>query len=464
MPAAAPPETAPRLERSLGLLQAVALNVSNMVGIGPFITIPLFIAAMNGPHAIVAWVVAAVLVICDGLVWSELGAAFPASGGSYQFLREAYARTPLGRLLPFLFIWQFLVTGTLEIASGYVGAIQYLEYLFPDLPGWLQGIGVANARPWLCALAALVVTVLLSRRTRIVGWLGVVLFAGALMTVLIVIASGARHFDASRLTFPAEAWTFTPAWFVGLAGSMRIAIYDYLGYYNICHLGDEVHTPDKTIPRAVLLSVLLVAAIYLTMNVSIIAVIPWQEAMQSQNIAAVFMERLYGRPVAAAFTWLILWTAGACLFAITLGYSRIPYAAARGGDFFPVFSRLHPVQGYPYVALWLIGGLSAAFCFLSLELIVNSAVTVRIAVQFLAQIIGLHLLRKTRPDVRLPCRMWLYPLPSLVAFTGWLFILLMPDSSYGRQPILVAAAVYVSGGVAYFAWRRWGAAAPVVRG
>lgn len=446
-------DESPRMERSLGLLQSVALNVSNMVGIGPFITIPFFIAAMNGPHAMIAWVIAAVLVLCDGLVWAELGAAFPGSGGTYHYLREAYRETRWGRVLPFLFIWQFLVTGTLEIASGYLGSMMYAKYIFPDMNHWLSAIGIENAIPWICAIAAVAVTFLLSQRTRTIGWLGVVFFTGTLITVLWVIVAGLRHFDSKLLAFPEDAFTINAAWFVGLAGAMRIAIYDYLGYYNICHLGDEVKTPEKTIPRAILISVGIIAAIYLTMNVSIIAVVPWQEAMKSSNVAALFMERLYGRPTAVVFTWLVLWTAAACMFAITLGYSRIPYAAARGGDFFAAFGRLHPVHGYPYLALWTIGGLSAAFCFFSLDFVVNSAVTVRILVQFIGQIVGLQVLRKTRPGVPLPFRMWLYPLPSLIALVGWVFVLSMPEPTFGWWPLLLTAAVYLSGLAAYAVFR-----------
>jgi amino acid transporter len=287
----------------------------------------------------------------------------------------------------------------------------------------------------------------------VVGWLGVVLCAGTMVTVLIVIAAGLTHLDASLLEFPRGQIHFDVAFAVGLAGAMRIAIYDYLGYYNICHLGDEVHEPGRTIPRAVMVSVITVAAIYLTMNISIIAVIPWQEAMESTNIAAQFMERIYNRHVAVMLTGLVLWTAAACLFAITLGYSRIPFAAARAGDFFPIFARLHPRDKYPQISLLAIGALTAVFCFFPLALVIESAVTVRIAVQFIGQIAGLHLLRKTRPDVRLPFRMWLYPLPSLVAVAGWLFVLSTPHSTFGWLPLGVALAVNGSGCLAFLAWK-----------
>ena len=191
----------------------------------------------------------------------------------------------------------------------------------------------------LAAVCALAVALLLCRRTASLGKLALILCCGTVLTVLIVIVSGLTHFDSSKLTMPAGAWTMDRAWFGGLAAAMTIAIYDYLGYYNICHMGDEVREPAKTIPRAVLISIAIVATVYLTMNISIIAVVPWEEAMKSENIAALFMERLFGPEVARGFSWLIIWTALAGLFAMSAGYSRIPYAAAKGGDFFPVFGK-----------------------------------------------------------------------------------------------------------------------------
>lgn len=438
------------LDRGLGLLQAAALNIANMVGIGPFITIPLFIASMNGPHAMIGWLIAAVLVLCDGLVWSELGAALPGSGGTYHFLREIFRPYRWGRLLPFLFIWQFLISGTLEMASGYIGSVDYLKYAIPGLQPAFERWGV----PWgwnaVAAVGCVTVVWLLSRRIQVVGWLGVALTAGTIVTVLIVILAGLTHFNGELLRVPPDAFRLnTLAFWIGLGGAMRIAVYDFMGYYNICHLGDEVRLPGKTIPRAVIISVLLIGAAYFAMNLSVIAVVPWQEAMKSENVAALFMERLFGRPIAVAFTGLIVWTSLACMFAITLGYSRIPYAAAREGDFFRVFARLHPRDHYPWVSLLAVGGLTAVFCFFPLQQVIEAAVTVRILVQFVGQIVALHVLRTTRPDVPLPFRMWLYPIPSCVALAGWIFLW----ASSGSTLVLSGLGVIGSGCVVYVAWR-----------
>ena len=436
-----------KLVRGLGLPQSIALNIANMVGIGPFITIPGFLAAMHGPQALIAWVIAAILVICDGLVWSELGAALPGSGGTYHFLREIFGKrsTGWGRILPFLFVWQFLVSGTMEIASGYIGAVPYLQYVWPELSSSLEKWHIPGGTSTLAAACCLVVTWLLSRRIEVVGWVGIVLCTGTLITVATVIVSGLMNFNASLITFPPDAFHVDGKWVNGLGAAMLIAIYDYLGYYNICHLGEEVRDHGRTIPRAVITSVIVVAAIYLTMNLSIIAVVPWQEAMKSEQIAALFMETLYGRQIAVIFTILVLWTVLACMFSITLGYSRIPYAAAMNGDFLAIFARVHPTKRYPAVSLWTLGILTAVFCYLPLQTVIETAVTVRILVQFVAQIIGLHILRTTRPDIVMPFRMWLYPIPSLIALVGWLFVL-----GTRVELLWAVAAVIVSGIVVYF--------------
>jgi amino acid transporter len=318
-----------------------------------------------------------------------------------------------------------MVSGAMEMASGYIGALSYLEYAVPSLSDRLSG--VPGGTRWIAVLAVVTITLLLCRRIQSIGWIAVLMTAGTLITVALVIASGWWHMDWSKISFPKGAFRLDTTFASGLGAAMLIAIYDYLGYYNVCHLGDEVREPAKTIPWAVMGSVIIIAMIYLTMNICIIGVVPWEQAMESKNIAADFMETLYGRPWAVAFTWLILWTALACMFSITLGYSRIPYAAARQGDFYRVFGTLHGTGKYPWVSLLALCGLTSAFCFLNLTTVISAAVCVRIVVQFLGQIAALHLVRKTRPDIELPFRMWCYPVPSLIAAAGWIFVLVTGD-------------------------------------
>jgi amino acid transporter len=448
----------PHLERGLNTLHATSLNVANMLGAGPFITIPLFIGAMGGPQAMIGWVLAMAIVMCDGLIWAELGAAFPGSGGTYHYFREIFKGSEWGRLLPFLFIWQFLVSGTLEMASGYIAASNFAVSLLPsDSAGASGGAGWWGKLPANELIAALMVAgvfVVSCQRIRSLGWLSTVLTAGVLAAVGTVIVLGARNFDASLITFPEGAFTVDNRFLTGLGAAMAIAVYDYLGYYNICHLGEEVRRPEKTIPRAVLLSIVIVASIYMSMNLAFMGVVPWQETLVKDslahtNIAAAFMTRLYGTDAARAFTVLIIWTCLAGLFAMTLGYSRILYAAARNGDFFRPFAALHATRGYPWAALALLSGLTAFFCFFSLEVVVAGAVTVRIVIQFIGQIFAVHAVRR-QGGRTLPFRMWLYPLPSLIALCGWVFLL-----ATSEQRLLSLMLVVYGSGLAVYLVRDW---------
>lgn len=419
----------PRLHRGLNTLHATSLNVANMLGAGPFITIPVLMGAMSGPQGMLGWIVAMVIVMCDGLIWAELGAAFPGSGGTYHYLREVFKGSEWGRFLPFLFIWQFLVSGTLEVASGYIAASEFVLTLWPSYGETARQWGLSEQAVVGIPASLMVVVIFLTlcQRIRWLGWLSTILVAGVLVAVGTVIVLGARNFDPSLLVFPEGAFRLDRKFLMGLGAAMGVAVYDYLGYYNICHLGDEVRQPEKTIPRAVLISIVIVALIYMLMNLALIGVVPWQEMLQegtiaNKNVAAAFMTKLYGERAAVAFTGLIIWTCLAGLFAMTLGYSRILYAAAKNGDFFGLFAALHPTGGYPWAALALLSGLTAFFCFFPLAVVIQGAVTVRILVQFVGQIFALHVVRRqgTHP---LPFRAWLYPLPSLVALVGWVFLL-----------------------------------------
>src|SRR5438552_8967536 len=121
----------PTLVRHFGWLQATALNVTMIVGAGVFVTIPLMLTKLPGPWALLGWLVAGLLILVDGLIWSELAAAIPGSGGSYLYLLECYGKERWGRLMAFLFIWQFLISGPLEIASGLIAMDQFSRALSP---------------------------------------------------------------------------------------------------------------------------------------------------------------------------------------------------------------------------------------------------------------------------------------------------------------------------------------------
>lgn len=444
--ATAPP-TSHGLIRRFGLLQATALNMSNMIGIGPFITIPLLMTALGGPQALLGWIVALVIVVADGLIWSELGAAMPGSGGTYRYLREGFGRERGGRLMAFLFIWQFILSGPLEIASGYIGFANYSRYFWPSLTR-VEAIGIAT-------LVGVVNIALLYRRIESVGKLTVSLWTGTLVTSAAVIISGMLYFDASvAFDFPPNAFNFSLGFLIGLGAAARVGVYDYLGYYNICYIGDEVRDPGRVIPRSIIISVMAVALIYISINLSIIGVVPWREFVpasanpQSDFIVSVFMERLYGTSIASVFTLLVLWTAFGSVFALLLGYSRIPYAAALDGTFFPIFGRLHHVHHFPHIALLTIGILAIIGSTLTLGLVIDALVTMRILVQFMGQIVALVLLRRQQPDMPRPFRVWLYPIPLVLAMVGWLFIFATTDPFV----ILFGLLLLLLGGVVFGIW------------
>lgn len=440
-------DNAPHLVRHFGTLQATALNMSNMIGIGPFLTIPLLMSALGGPQSMLGWLFAVLIVVADGMIWSELGAAMPGSGGSYVYLREGFGRETFGRLMAFLFIWQFIISGPFEIASGYIGFAQYLGYIWQGVPQW--GVVIA---------VGLLNIALLYRQITNIGRITVSLWIGTLLTTGAVILTGALHFDPKlAFDFPPDAFKFSTGFLLGLGLASRIGVYDYLGYYDICYIGDEVKNPGRTIPRSVIISVIVVAAIYVAINLSIIGIVPWQDFVPadvkkplSDFVVSVMMERVYGSKVATVLTLMILWTAFGSCFALLLGYSRIPFAAARDGYFFQVFSRLHPKDNFPYVSLIVIGLIAIVCSFFSLGIVIDVLIATRILVQFIGQIVAVALLRKNAPNLHRPYRIWLYPLPSLIAFAGWLFIF----ATLPQQVILFSLVALGVGAVSFLLWSK----------
>lgn len=458
-------ESDTKLLRGVGVTGATALNMIDMIGVGPFITMPLIIAAMGGPQAMIGWIVGALLVICDGLVWAELGASMPKSGGPYNYLKEIYGERKLGRLISFLFIWQLTFSAPLSIASGCLGLALYATYIFPGLGVAIYSKDAVVALPVLGELAAgvsvsygTVVAIatcalcvfLLYRKITVIERLSKFLWIGVMVTIAWVIFAGLTNFNPSlAFDFPPDAFILKPEFFLGLGSALLIAVYDYWGYYNVNFFAGEVKDPEKTIPKAIIYSILLVAAIYVVMNISILGVIPWRDFGETSGsdarrfVISVFMERLYGTTAGVAATLLIMWTAFSSVFSLLLGYSRVPYAAALDGNYFSMFAKVHEKHRFPYVSLLAMGGIAALFCFFRLTDVIAALVVIRIIVQFLAQIIGLLILRKKKPDMPRPFRMWLYPIPAVIAVAGFLYVLFMRSNF--QKEIKYAAVLIVAG-------------------
>ena len=419
----------PHLERRLGLFQATAINMIDMVGIGPFVVLPLVIQLMYGPWFIYAWIAGALLSLVDSLIWSELGAALPNAGGSFYFLRTAYGEKSWGKLMSFLYTWQTMIQAPLVIASGAIGFSYYAGYLFElnDITSRMVSGGVV-----------ILLTALLYRNISTIGKMSTLLWVGVVGTILWIIWGGLQN---GHLFEPIKAMNYglqvNALFGVALGAASVKTIYSYLGYYNVCHLGSEIKDPTKIIPRSMLLSVIGIAILYLLMNMSMVSVIPWQEASESKFIVSLFLEKLYGTTAATIGTVLILWIAFASLFAVMLGYSRVPYAAAKEGEFFEVFSKLHPTKHFPHVAL--IGlGITAFFFSLLFKLteVITAILAMRILVQFIGQAIGLMMMRKNK-TIEFPFKMPLYPLPVIIAIIMWLAIFISTGLTFMYSGLIV---------------------------
>jgi fructoselysine transporter len=402
----------PGLVRGLGLKEAVALNMIDMIGIGPFVVSPLVIRAMGGPQALLAWAAGAMLALLDGFVWSELGAALPRAGGSYVFLREAYGPQKWGRLMSFLFVWQTLIQAPLVIASGAIGFSQYATYLHPF---------TAYQQKAISGAVVLLLIVLLYRPISTIGKISVLLWIGVIGTMLWLIGGGITHFNpALAFSFPPGAFHLSHLFFAGLGAAMVSTTYTYWGYYNICHLGGELREPEINIPRGIFISIVGIAVLYLAMQTSILGVVPWQKAQNSPFLVSTFVETISGPLTARIATMLVLWIAFASIFAALLGYSRVPYAAALDGSFFSIFSRVHPQKKFPHISLLFLGAVAFFSSLLfRLSTVIAAILATRLLVQFIGQAIGLILLHRRWPPERFPFKMWLYPLPAVLTMCGW---------------------------------------------
>jgi fructoselysine transporter len=409
-----------KLQRNLGLFHSTVLNMIDMIGIGPFVTLPIVIGLIGGQF-LYAWIAGALLSLVDAMIWSELGAAYPMAGGSYNFLKEAYGKDRLGLMMSFLYVWQTIIQAPLVAASAAIGFAQYLGYLV-DLNSWQQK-AVSGA-------VIIFVTFLLYRKIDGVGKIGVLLWSGVLLTMGWIIFGGIAH---GNFLQPLKDINTDFSWgqlFSFVFGQACVkTIYSYLGYYNVCHLGGEIKNPEKNIPRSMFISIIGIGVLYMAMNMSVSSVIPLKEIQAWQNsgtnafVVSTFIERLYGNTAANIATVMILWVALASLFAVMLGYSRIPYAAAVDGAFFKIFAKLHPVKNFPYVSLLFLAAFAFVFSMVfKMKHVIDAILAMRILLQFIGQAIGVMLLRKKNGSSKLPYKMPFYPLPILLAISMWLFI------------------------------------------
>jgi amino acid transporter len=442
------------MQRAIGLRGAVAINVITMIGIGPLITIPLVLAALGGPLALTAWIAGALLALCDGLVWAELSSRLPGSGGTYVYLRAAFGEHSLGRAFAFLFNWQYLLFAPCVLASGYIGMVNYSAYLAPI---FAQS---AFARDALAVGIGLLTIALLYRKTSDVAALGRFLGIAAALTLLIVSAAAFSHGHVAQPFRLDRPFQFGTAFLAGFATAFYIAIYDYTGYATAALLGDEFERPNRTIPLSILLSVLVVATLYVLLQVGVLSAVPWRSLLdahgtptaESQYVGSTIVQSAWGHPAAVVVTILVLVTAFASLYGNLLGASRVPYAAARDGAFVPAFGKLHPKGDFPYVALLAVGGLSMVASFFTLDQVIAFLTAGIVLIQGIAQIVALALLRARDPAA--PFRMPLYPLPALLALAGWILAFVYT----GPTAIALGVGWLLAGGIVFLVvarFERW---------
>ncbi len=413
----------PPLVRGVGLRGAVALNVISMIGIGPLITIPLVLGALHGPLSLVGWVVGAGLALCDGLVWAELGSLYPGSGGTYGYLLEIFGRERFGRLLAFLFVWQTLFVAPLNQATGYIGFANYAGYLFP-------GLAVS---PWAIKTLAigvgLITVVALYRGIATIARVGVVMALAAVVTLLCVIVASYAHYSPVLAFARPPGDSFATGLGAGFGQALIIAMYDYLGYNQSSCIGAEVRDPARNLPRSIVISIVLVAVLYVAMQLGVLGALSWRSLVPladgslpplGQHVASAVVERAFGATAAGLVTLLILATAFASVYGNLLGYSRVPFAAATDGVFLAPFAHVNARHRFPDVSLVVMGAIALPACLFSLDQVINALTTGIVLIQSTAQICALAVVRSR--GIRAPYRMWLYPLPALLALVGWLYI------------------------------------------
>ncbi|MBO9681827.1 MAG: APC family permease [Flavisolibacter sp.] len=403
------------LKRKISLLQATAINMIDMVGIGPFVVMPLVVSYFHNGLFLWAWIFGAMVAFIDGMIWSELGAKYPLAGGTYNFHRIAFGEKG-GRLMSFLFVWQTSIQAPLVVASGAIGFAQYLSYLV-DLSFWEQKAVSGGL--------VIVIFLLLYRKIETIGKISVVLGTIVILTILWIIISGLSHQQHAVNLIPVNGESFFNKDFVSAIGLGSVqTVYAYLGYYNVCHLGGEIKNPGRNIPRSIFISIAGIALLYLLMNLSVMSVMPWQSVKESDKfLVSSFMENLFGGNAAVLVTPLILCIALSSLFAVVLGYSRVPYAAAVDGNFFKVFSKLHPTKDFPHISLIVLCATGFLFSLIfKLGDAIKAILAMRILVQFIGQAVGVVLLRKRFGSKELPFKMWLFPIPVILSIAVWIFL------------------------------------------
>lgn len=427
-------------KRELSLKYATILNIIDMVGIGPFVTLPIIMLVFPGQWSIVPWIIGAIISLLDGFIWSELGSRWPKAGGSYVFLQKIYT-SKFGRFFAFLYSLQTSLHLPFVLTSACLGLINYLRYLIP-LDYW-QG-------KFIMIAMIVIIIFLLYRNILKIGKIGYWLSFFVFGMLLFTIFTGFISFDANTLhqntqSFKplGEFWSF--AFWFAMGNATTKTVYSFLGYYNVCHIGSEIKSPEKNIPKSIMISIIVIAVLYLAMQFSVSGAIP-QSWITDENVPVVslLMEKVYGRSVAVGTSFVIIIIAISSLFALFLGYSRIIYTSATEGFHFKFLTHLHPKHHFPDYILLFFGAIAIVFCFIFDQPsdVFKFIVVSRIFIQFIPQAIGIIYMRMNKVDYEGLFKMPLFPIISVIS---WLFIFFTTGLKYS----IFGLGLFAIGGILY---------------
>jgi amino acid transporter len=352
-------------------------------------------------------------------------------------LKEGFVKK-LGNPMSFLFVWQTMIQAPLVIASAAIGFAQYLTYIIPltEIESKIvSGIVVVS------------IVFLLYRKIEAIGKISVLLWIGVFVIMGWIIIGALMHGNFMQPVVHINDGLQLNEGFAAALGFASVkTVYSYLGYYNVCHLGGEIIKPEKNIPRSIFISITVICFLYLMMNISVASVLPLRDMSQSNFVVSEYINAIAGPTAALIATGIILWVAFASVFSATLGYSRIPYAAAKDGAFFSVFAKLHPTKNFPYISLLVLGAVAFVFSLLfRLSEVITAILAMRILIQFVGQAIGLLLLHKRKGNTFFKWKMPLYPVPVILAILVWLYIF----KSTEKKMMLFAGAIILAGIIAY---------------
>jgi APA family basic amino acid/polyamine antiporter len=428
------------LPRKLGLLDSLAIVVGIVIGGGIFL-VPNLVARNLGSETSIlgVWLFAGVASFFGALACAELGAALPATGGQYVYLREAYG--PLGG---FLYGWtMFVVARTAQVSWMAVTFSLYVSYFIPLTPMASKLLGIA----------AIVVLATINYRGVSGGALVQKSFTFAKVLGLLIIIGGAFFIGSYAGAAPAVAMPQFSMSHFGVALIACLLAYD--GWVQVTFVAGEIRDPKRNILRALALGVGICVAIYMLANVAYLHVMSIPEIAASDHVGASAAERILGPAGGTLVAVIILLSIIGTINGCFLTSPRIYFAQARDGLFFSKFAEIHPRFSTPAFsivaqAIWAVVLLLSG----TYETLLDYAMFA-LWVSYALMVAGMMVLRRKQPQLERPYRMWGYPVTPLLflAVAVWF----LGNTLIEKPGPSVAGLLLIATGVpVYFVWRKSG--------